>query len=231
VTTPLILLGYGGNVVDVVDMVDDLNDAARARDGRPAFEILGFMDNRDELQGREFFGYPMLGRFADAARFVERYPEVRFTTWIGRVDTYLRRPRMIESLGVPHERFQTLVHPTSYVSRRATVGRGALIFQNCTVSNSATVGDHVVMLPHTIVSHDCRLGEYAVATSAVIVGSEAKVGRNAYLGTGCSMLPAVQIGEGSLVGIATVVLRDVPPRTIVVGNPARILREVTGDGA
>ena len=221
--TPVILLGYGGNVVDVIDMLDDLNDAHGSSE--PRYEVLGFMDNRDELQGRVLNGYPMLGKFADAQRFVERYADVRFTTWIGRSDTYLRRPQMIASLGVSHERFLTLVHPTTYLSRRATVGQGALVFQHCTISNGARIGDHVVVLPQTIISHDCVLDDYAVATSAVLVGSEAKVGRNAYLGTGCSMLPGVRIGEGSLVGLSTVVLRDVEPYTVVVGQPARVLRD------
>ncbi len=215
VKRPLILLGYGGNVVDVIDMVDDLNDAAGPGDAR--YEILGYMDNRDELQGKEFFGYPVLGKLAEAGKYVERYGHVRFTTWIGRVETYQRRPRMIASLGVPAERFETLVHPTTYVSRRATVGRGALIYQHCTVSNSAVIGNHVVVLPH------------AVVTSNVTVGSAARVGRAAYLGTHCCMLPEVQIGEGSLVGIGSVVLRDVAPYTVVVGNPARVLREAARD--
>ena len=221
-TIPLILLGYGGNVVDVIDMVDDANDEAGA--GRPKYELLGFLDPRDELQGRTLSGYPMLGYLPDAGKFVERYPDVRFTTWIGRVDTYPLRPERLASLGVPPERFETIVHPTSYVSRRAKIGRGVLIFQQCTVSNGAVIGDHVVALPQTVISHDCVMGDYSVATSAVMVGSEAKVGRNAYLGTGCSMLPGVSIGEGSLVGIGTVVLRDVEPNKVVVGNPARVLR-------
>jgi sugar O-acyltransferase (sialic acid O-acetyltransferase NeuD family) len=228
VTTPLILLGYGGNVVDLLDMVDDLNDAAGAAGphGReaPPYEVLGFLDNRDELQDRSFHGVPMLGRFADARRLVDRTPAVRFTTWIGRVDTYQRRPRMIGSLGLPPERFATLMHPTASVSRRARVGRGVLIYPHCTVSSSAVIDDHVVVLPHAVISHDCRLEEYAVVTSSVTVGSEAQVGRCCYLGTHCCMLPGVRIGEGSLVGIGGVVLRDVAPYTVVVGNPARRLR-------
>jgi acetyltransferase-like isoleucine patch superfamily enzyme len=60
----------------------------------------------------------------------------------------------------------------------------------------------------------------------VLVASEAKVGRNCYLGSACSMLPGVTIGEGSLVGLSSVVLRDVEPYKVVVGNPARVLRDV-----
>jgi sugar O-acyltransferase (sialic acid O-acetyltransferase NeuD family) len=220
VTTPVILLGYGGNVVDVIDIIDDINDA----EGRK-YEVLGFMDNRDELQGKELNGFPMLGRFADAGRFVEHYPDVRFTTWISRVDTYHRRPEMIASLGIPHERFLTLIHPTTYVSRRAKIGRGVLLYQNCTVANSAMIGDHVVVLQQTNISHDCILSDYAVVTASVTVASEAKLGRNCYLGTGCLMLPGVTIGEGSLVGLGSVVLRDVEPYKVVVGNPARVLRD------
>jgi sugar O-acyltransferase (sialic acid O-acetyltransferase NeuD family) len=228
VTTPLILLGYGGNVVDILDVIDDLNAAVEANGpGRPRYEVLGFLDHRDELQHRSFHGVPMLGRFADAPRLVDRYPAVRFTTWIGGVDTYQRRPQMIGSVGLPPERFVTLVHPSSSVSRRARVGRGVLIYQHCTVSSSAVIEDHVVVLPHAVISHDCVLGEYAVVTSNVTVGSAAKVGRSCYLGTHCCMLPGVRIGEGSLVGIGGVVLRDVDPYTVVVGNPARRLREAS----
>jgi sugar O-acyltransferase (sialic acid O-acetyltransferase NeuD family) len=226
VTTPLILLGYGGNVVDILDLVDDLNDAAEEDgSGQPRYEVLGFLDNRDELQDQSFHDYPMLGRFADAPRLVDRHPTVRFTTWIGRVETYQRRPAMIGSLGLPPERFVTLVHPTCSVSRLARVGRGVLIYPHCTVSSSAVIEDHVVVLPHAVISHDCVLGEYAVVTSNVTVGSSARVGRSTYLGTHCCMLPEVSIGEGSLVGIGSVVLRDVEPYSVVVGNPARRLRD------
>jgi sugar O-acyltransferase (sialic acid O-acetyltransferase NeuD family) len=227
--TPIILLGYGGNVVDVVDMLDDLADLA-ADAGGARFELLGYLDNRDELQGQSFHGYPVLGRLADAARFVERYRDVRFTTWIGGSTNYLRRPRMIASLGVPPYRFQTLIHPTAYVSRRARVGRGALILQQCTISNGAVVGDHVVILQGAVAAHDCVLADYAIVTSAVTVGSRAQIERSTYLGTQCTMLPGVKIGEGSLVGAGSVVLRDVDPHTVVVGNPARVLRRTHPDG-
>jgi sugar O-acyltransferase (sialic acid O-acetyltransferase NeuD family) len=163
---------------------------------------------------------------AEALRAVlARYPEARFTTWIGGVDSYQRRPQVMAGLGLPPERFVTLVHPTVSLSRRMRIGHGVLVYAHCTLSSNVVIEDHAVILPHVAVSHDAVVGAYAAVTSSVTVGSAAQIGRASYLGTACCMLPGVRIGEGSLVGTGSVVLRDVDPYTVVVGNPARRLRD------
>jgi acetyltransferase-like isoleucine patch superfamily enzyme len=50
--------------------------------------------------------------------------------------------------------------------------------------------------------------------------------RGARVGGGAILLPGVEIGEEAFVGAGAVVVRDVPPRAVVVGNPARQLRDV-----
>jgi acetyltransferase-like isoleucine patch superfamily enzyme len=53
------------------------------------------------------------------------------------------------------------------------------------------------------------------------------VKKGASIGTGVTVLANVTIGEDAIVGAGAVVTRDVPPRTIVAGNPARVLRSVS----
>ena len=53
--------------------------------------------------------------------------------------------------------------------------------------------------------------------------------RGARIGGGAILCPRVEIGEEAFVGAGAVVTKDVPPRVIVVGNPARVLREVPED--
>ncbi len=55
------------------------------------------------------------------------------------------------------------------------------------------------------------------------------VRRRASIGSAAVILPGLTIGEGSIIGAGSVVTRDVAPRTIVAGNPARVVR-VLGDG-
>jgi sugar O-acyltransferase (sialic acid O-acetyltransferase NeuD family) len=173
------------------------------------------------MQGKSFHGYPVLGRYAEAGRF----PDALFSTWIGGTGTYLNRPRVIAELNLPPERFVTLVHPTSCVSRRARLGRGVVIYQNCTASSNVVLGDHVLVLPNSILSHDDEIGDYTLITGGVAISGSVKVGRSCYLGTNCAIHQGVTIGEGSLIGMGSVVRHDVPPYSVVVGNPARLLRE------
>jgi acetyltransferase-like isoleucine patch superfamily enzyme len=56
-----------------------------------------------------------------------------------------------------------------------------------------------------------------------------RIGRNVWIGFDCCILPGVTIGEGSIVGARSVVTADVPPYTIVAGNPARIIRKIEND--
>ena len=56
-----------------------------------------------------------------------------------------------------------------------------------------------------------------------------RIGRNVWVGFDCVVLPGVTIGEGSVVGARSVVAQDVPPYTLVAGNPAREIRKIEND--
>lgn len=54
----------------------------------------------------------------------------------------------------------------------------------------------------------------------------ARVGKGARIGAGCTILPGVSIGAGSLIGAGSVVTRDVPPGSVVAGNPAKVVKRL-----
>src|SRR5262249_30051677 len=57
-----------------------------------------------------------------------------------------------------------------------------------------------------------------------------RIGRNVWIGFDSCVLPGVSIGEGSVVGARSVVVADVPPYTVVAGNPARVIRRLDPEG-
>jgi sugar O-acyltransferase (sialic acid O-acetyltransferase NeuD family) len=212
----LIILGTGGNCLDILDAVQ----AGHARGEGRRYRVLGFLDDDTQVQGRQVAGLPVLGSLADAAR----YPSACFVNGIGSPQSYLRKPEILGRTGVPLERFATIIDPSASVSPSATLGPGTVVLQSATVNARARVGAQVIVLPNSVISHDAVIGDYGCIASSACIAGGVVVEESCYLGANCSIKTGVRIGRQSLVGMGAVVLEDVPDRTVVVGNPARVLR-------
>ena len=56
--------------------------------------------------------------------------------------------------------------------------------------------------------------------------SPVKIGKNVWIGSDCTILPGVEIGDGAIIGAGSVVTKSIPAYTIAVGNPARVIKEI-----
>jgi len=56
--------------------------------------------------------------------------------------------------------------------------------------------------------------------------SPVKIGKNVWIGSDCTILPGVVIGDGAIIGAGSVVTKSVPKNSIAVGNPARVIKEI-----
>ena len=79
----------------------------------------------------------------------------------------------------------------------------------------ATVSQHAHLCAAT---HDYEDPEFPLIPRPIAIGDYAWVATGAFIG------PGVTVGEASVAGARAVVMRDVPPRTVVVGNPARVVK-------
>ena len=87
------------------------------------------------------------------------------------------------------------------------------------IEDNVDIGPNVIIVAHDS-SARCMDLELPIICKRVIVK------RNAYIGAGAIILPGVTVGEYSIVAAGAVVTRDVPPRTIVAGVPARVIGKV-----
>lgn len=87
------------------------------------------------------------------------------------------------------------------------------------------VEDHVKIDNLVHVAHNCHLEEGAMIIAGAEVSGAVRVGRNAWIGPNACVIQKVQLGEGSLVGIGAVVLKNVDAGAVVVGNPAKPLQK------
>lgn len=115
------------------------------------------------------------------------------------------------------------------------IQKNAVVGSNCKISSHTFICEGVTIEDEVFVGHGVVFinDTYPRAAVAGRLQTEADwkveptlVKRGASIGSGAVILSNVTIGEGAIVGAGAVVTKDVPPYTIVVGNPARVLRKL-----
>jgi acetyltransferase-like isoleucine patch superfamily enzyme len=111
----------------------------------------------------------------------------------------------------------------SLVENDTTIGSLTKIQADAYITAYSTLEDNVFVAPCVVTTNDDFMGR-TERRHELIEGPTIR--RGARVGGGAILCPGVEIGEEAFVGAGAVVTKDVPPRTVVVGNPARVLREV-----
>jgi len=111
----------------------------------------------------------------------------------------------------------------SYVENDTTIGAMTKIQADAYITAYSTLEEHVFIAPCVVTTNDNWMGRTEKRHGNV---KGPTIRRGARIGGGAILCPAVEIGEEAFVGAGAVVTKDVPARAVMVGNPARRLRDV-----
>jgi len=214
-TKPIIIVGAGGFGRVVAQLITDIN---RVSD---SWEILGFVDDDQSKDDLCFMGLKRIGEIET----LRKYKGVSLALAIGDPRIKRRILEKIMTFGTNYD-FPPLIHPSAQVGETAEIGSGAIIAWNSVVTVSCRVGIFSLVYINNSIPHDSLVGDFATLYVGVILGGASQVGDGAMLGSGSIILPGKKVGAGSVVGAGAVVVNDIPPNSIAVGVPARVIKEV-----
>lgn len=126
----------------------------------------------------------------------------------------------------------TQIHPFVVIHAPEKVAIGSRVsiagFVHIWAGGEVRIGNDVLIASHTVItsqSHDVNAQIY----NRTNVMKPVVIEDNVWIGAGAIILPGVRIGSGAVIGAGSVVTKDVPPRTLMVGVPARALRTLRTD--
>ena len=130
---------------------------------------------------------------------------------------------IIRSLIQKERKLASLVHPTSYVSKSASLGPGTVIYPMCTVDQGVVIENGVLLNNSVTVSHDSTIGECSFLSPGVTLSGNTRIGKCCFLGTGSSVANNLSIEDNCIIGIGSCITDNIPANSSVIGNPARKL--------
>lgn len=204
-TGALAILGAGGHARVVADCAERLG-----------YDDIVFFDDRPDVSVPEGWrlggtGEALLAGVGDFDGFV---------VGIGDNRTRLKKHAALIRAG---GRAVRLIHPAAWVSARAHLGVGTVVFAGAVVNIGARLGEAVIINTGATVDHDCVLGDGVHISPGAHLAGGVTVGRESWVGIGAAVREGVTIGHQVCIGAGAVVVKSIADGQTVVGNPARPL--------
>lgn len=186
---------------------------------QPDFSVAGFIDNDPEKKNTDFFGYPVFGG-------VECVPDlIRQKVCFVNLITGNMYARYSVSLEVARMGgvFSNFIHPNVELMM-TQVGVGNYIQESVILQAGVTIGNNSSIHMGSLIGHETTVGDSVFIAHAVSISGCCDIGDGCFIGTNATVLPRIRIGKWSTIGAGSVVTKDIPDYSVVVGNPGKILK-------
>ena len=199
----ILIVGSGGHARVVAD-------ALLAAGDNP----LGYLSRDAEPGATGPLGLPVLG--SDAETSVPDHDGVVLAIGDNRT-----RKNVADGYRKRGGTFLSAIHPSAVIAADAVIEPGCMICAGVVVNSGSRIRAHTILNTGCTVDHDCDVGPFAHIAPGVNLAGDVTVGEGSFLGIGTCVVQGITIGEWATAGAGAAVIRDVEPKTTVVGVPAR----------
>lgn len=189
------------------------------------FRVLGFIDNDIEKHGKDFLGYRVIGGFEKLPELIRK--KVYFLNLITR-DCVTRYHTSVE-VAKAGGRFTNLIYPNVNVEM-VSIGVGNYVQENVVLQAEVDIKNNSSIHIGSLIGHETKIGNTVFIAHGCNISGCVTIEDGVFMGTGVTVVPRVCIGRWSIIGAGTIITKDIPPYSVVAGNPGRRIKSVEFKG-
>ncbi len=201
----IIIVGTGGLAKELICLAKDC--------GRNVIGLLGDIHGSGE---NKILNIPVLGNLNEFS--IPAGCEIVIA-----VGSPLIRSKIVSEIKCLDEYyFATLIHPSVQISEFVEIGEGTVICAGCILTADIKIGSHCILNLNTTVGHDVEISDYVTIAPQVAVSGNIHIAAGVEVGTGSSIRQGLKLGARAMLGMGSVLTKDIPEDTVFVGNPAKL---------
>lgn len=213
------LVIFGGSGIGMI--------AASIAEDTGSYEVVGFLNDvipEGNLIGK-YKKYPVIGITEKYLELIADPDIYFFIAYVG-LQNEKETFEKINKFKIPENRWATLIHPSAIIPQKfCSIGNGVLIAPLAQISPDVTLNDHCILLANSFVGHDSTLDIFAHVATNGVVGANVHIGKAVHVGSNATLREKITIGDFALIGSGSVILNNIPPNSIFIGNPGKLLRQ------
>jgi sugar O-acyltransferase (sialic acid O-acetyltransferase NeuD family) len=208
----IVLFGGGNQAHYTIDIIEK----------EKKYNIVGIIDSIHDV-GSERFGHKILGRQEDLKKIISQYNIYGGVISIG--DNWSRYVVSQQILKIsPDFIFVNAIHPSVVIGNTTELGYGIVAMAGCIFNPKAKIGNFTFFATGAQVEHDNEICDFASISAGSLTGGYVKLGKYSALTLGVTILDRIEIGENTVVGAGSLVIKSLPDNVLAYGNPAQIIR-------
>ena len=207
----LVIVGAGGFGREVAWLVEQINEVSKE------WNLIGFIDENKEMHETLINGYKVLGGI-DWLKDKDIY-------YVCAIGNSKIRKDIVERINKFKLKAATIIHPSVLINKKyVEVGEGCIICASSILTVNIKLGKHVILNLDCTVGHDAILKDFVTVYPSVNISGNCIIDKCVELGTGTQIIKGKTIGENTIIGAGSVVIKNIEKNRTAVGIPAKTIK-------
>jgi len=210
----MLIIGAKGFAKEVLEVLHQLNQHDN---------VVYYDDVNADIPKKLYNKFSVLTSFSEAENYFKTIDN-QFTIGIGNP---ILRKRIFDKFTEAGGVFTSVISPKAAIGHFGnSIGFGCNIMTGSVITNDVKIENGVLINLNCTIGHDSHIGSFVEMSPGVHISGNCVVGDYSVLGTNSTVLPKISIGKNVIVGAGSVVTKNIPDNSLVVGIPAKVIKEL-----